>query len=70
MEEHASGLAGREKERVDESQKQREPKACILATLLGIQKYRMVSGLHLDPAEDSHTPSITKEVVSTGMMAT
>ena len=30
----------------------------------------MVNGLRLDPAEDSHTPSVAKEVVSTGMMAT
>ena len=40
LEEHASGLAGREKERVDESQKQREPKPWVLATLLKIRKYR------------------------------
>ena len=36
----------------------------------GSRNTGMVGGLHLDPAEDSHTPSITKEVVSTGMMAT
>ena len=30
----------------------------------------MVNGLRLDPAEDSPTPSLAKEVVSTGMMAT